>query len=248
MTRFSDMIAVVTGASRGIGREVALGLAGGGARVVVGYRTRRREAEMVLAEIRNAGGEGEIVEFDVRDGKSTVEIFQDVVGRHGGIDILVNNAGVLRDVLYAMMSPEEWDQVLAVNLTGVHNCCRAVLPRMMARRKGTIVNMASLAGIKASVGQANYAAAKGGVIALTKTLAAEAAPKGVRINCVVPGLMDVGMTTRLDHRVVAERRAHIPLGRLGTAEEAAQAVIFLASDDAGYMVGQTLVVDGGLGL
>ena len=146
------------------------------------------------------------------------------------------------------MTDQEWQQVLDVNLTGVHNCCRAVLPRMMARRQGVIINVASLAGIRASVGQANYAAAKGGVIALTSTLAAEAAPKGVRVNCLVPGLIDVGMTTRMDRRILAEKKADIPLGRLGTAKEVAQAILFLASENAAYMVGQALVIDGGLSL
>ena len=183
----------------------------------------------------------------MRDGAATEAAIAGFA-RDAGVDVLVNNAAVLRDQLFPMLSPPEWDDVLAVNLTGAYHCCHAALRFMLRRQRGAIVNVSSIAALRASPGQANYAAAKGGVLSLTTTLAAELAPRGIRVNAVVPGILTTGMGERLDRRVVEERRARIPLGRFGDGDEVARAVLFLASDDASYIVGQSLVVDGGLSL
>ena len=213
----------------------------------VGYRVRKDDAERTLGEITANGGTGMSLALDVRDPKS-VEASVAEFARDAELDVLVNNAALMRDQLFAMMSAEQWEQVIAANLTGTYHCCRAAVTRMMARRRGAIVNVASVAGLRASPGQANYAASKGGILALTGTLAAELARFGIRVNAVVPGLLTTGMGQRLDRRVAEDRLAAIPLGRFGAADEVARAVLFLASDDASYIVGQNLVVDGGLSL
>jgi 3-oxoacyl-[acyl-carrier protein] reductase len=166
----------------------------------------------------------------------------------GGLDVLVNNAGVARDEPFALMSQNTWDEVLKTNLDGVFHCCRAAVRPMLAKKRGAIVNMASVAGQHAAPMQANYSASKGGVLALTATLGAELAPKGIRVNAVVPGFLDAGMAQRLDHGLAEKIKARVPIGRFGRAEEVAKAVLFLASDEASYVVGQALVVDGGLAL
>ena len=246
--RFQDRTVLITGASRGVGRAVAVAFAGEGAFVFVGYQRRQDAADETLAELRAAGGAGESLALDVRDRQAVDRAVARALETRGGVDVLVNNAGVVRDDHLSLMEPAAWDDVLAVNLTGVFNCCRAVLGPMMARRQGVVVNIASVAGLHASPGQANYAASKGGVIALTRTMAAEVAARGVRVNAVALGLLSTGMAARLDHRVARRQKERIPLGRFGTAEEAAAAVLFLASGEASYLVGQTLVVDGGLSL
>jgi 3-oxoacyl-[acyl-carrier protein] reductase len=186
--------------------------------------------------------------FDVREASSVDAAVQRVLERRGRIDVVVNNAGVARDELFAVMQPESWSEVLRTNLDGTFNVCRAVTRPMMANKRGAIVNVGSIAGQRASKGQVNYAASKGGVLALTTSLAAELAPKGIRVNAVVPGLCSVGMVEAVDRRVIDAKKAHIPLGRLGTADDVARVVLFLASDDSAYVVGQAIVVDGGLGL
>lgn len=237
----------MTGASRGLGRGIAEAFAREGARVGIGYRVRKDEAERTLAQVTAGGGTGSLLALDVRDPESVEASFAEFA-RDAELDVLVNCAAVVRDQLFAMMSTEYWEQVIAANLTGTYHCCRAAVPRMMARRRGAIVNVASVAGLRASPGQSNYAASKGGILALTSTLAAELAPRGIRVNAVVPGLLTTGMGQRLDRRIAESRQAAIPLGRFGAADEVARAVLFLASDDASYVVGQSLVVDGGLSL
>ena len=248
MRRFEGRTALVTGASRGLGKSCALAFGREGAHVVVGYCTRREEAESTVVSIERAGGSGRAVALDVRDRKAIAEAVRTTVAEVGGIEILVNNAGVVRDQLFGMLVREEWDHVLDVNLTGTMQMCKAVVPYMMARGSGSIVNLASVAALKASIGQISYAAAKGGVFAFTKTLAAECGPRGVRVNAVVPGLIDEGMTTRVSRKVIERRLAGVPLGRLGRAEEVDQAVLFLAGDESAYMTGQAVIVDGGLSL
>jgi len=245
--RFEGRHVLVTGASRGLGRAVAVAFAREGARVGIGYRAQEADAAETLTNVQAAGGCGEAVQLDVRDGAATDAAIAGFA-RGGGLDVLVNNAAVLRDQFFAMMAPSEWESVVAVNLTGTYNCCRAAVPFMLRQRRGAIVNVASVAGMRASPGQANYAATKGGVLSMTMTLAAELAPRGVRVNAVVPGVLATGMGERLDHRVAERRRATIPLGRFGEGDEVARAVVFLASDDSSYVVGQSLVVDGGLSL
>lgn len=241
-------IVVVTGASRGLGRAIAVAFGARGDFVYVSFATREADGEETLRLVRAAGGDGALLPVDVRDRAAVDAAVDEVTRARGGLDVLVNNAGLASDEPFAMMAQASWDDVLAVNLDGVFHFCRAAVRPMLARKRGAIVNVASVAGLRASAGQANYAASKGGVLALTATLGAELAPRGVRVNAVVPGLIAAGMAARLDRRVADRVRGGIPLGRFGTAEEVAKAVLFLASDDAAYVVGQALVVDGGLSL
>lgn len=248
MSAFADRTAIVTGASRGLGRAIAVALAKEGAFVAAGYRARAADAEQTLAAMRAAGGDGLALQVDVRRQESVDALLAETLKARGAVHVLVNCAGVARDALLPMMTGEDFSEVLEVNLGGAWRCCRAVAAPMMAQGKGAIVNVGSVAGERASPGQANYAASKGGLLAMTRTLAAELAPRGVRVNLVVPGLISAGMVARLDHRALERYRSAIPLGRLGTAEEVASAVLFAASDAASYLVGAALVVDGGLTL
>jgi 3-oxoacyl-[acyl-carrier protein] reductase len=247
MTRtFDGQTIVVTGASRGLGRAIALAFAAQGAHVVIGYRARQDEATRVQELAVEAGGTATLWACDMQDPAAIEAGMDRILAERGGIDVLVNNAAVVQDAPFALMTHENWDDVVRVNLGGVFACCRSVARSMMAKRKGAIVNVASVAGIHASPGQTNYAASKGGIIAFTKTLAAELARQGIRVNAVVPGLLSTGMVTRLDHRIAREKKQLIPLGRFGTAEEVADVVLFLASPAAAYIIGQAIVVDGGL--
>ena len=240
--------AVVTGGSRGLGRDIARHLSTAGAYVFVGYRRREREARQTLEGIESAGGEGSLLAVDVRDRVGLRDAFAQAHDERAGIDLLVNNAALCRDNHFPLLGDDDWDEVIETNLTGVINCCRAAVRPMLRRGRGVIVNVASVAGVRASPGQANYAASKGGVIALTRTLGRELAPKGIRVNAVVPGLLATGMGERLDRRIAEQRRAQIPLARFGEGVEVARVVTFLASDAASYLVGQSIIVDGGMTL
>jgi len=241
-------VAVVTGASRGLGRPIALELARSGARVGVGHHASERAAAETLAAIEAEGGEGFPVRFDVTDAAAAREALDGVQRAEGRIDVLVNNAGIASDAAFAMSGARDFQAVVDTSLAGTVNCCRAVIRGMLARGGGAIVNVASVAGIRAARGQTAYSAAKGAVLAFTRSLAAEVAPRGVRVNAVVPGLLDTGIAARMDPRWLEERSRQIPLGRLGKGEEVARAVAFLASDEASYVVGAWLVVDGGISL
>lgn len=246
--RFEGRTVLVTGASRGLGRAVALAFAAEGAHVLLGYLAREADARDALRAAIQAGGEGSLAPFDVRDRRAVEAAIGQALAARGAIDVLVNNAGIARDEAFPLMAEESWDDVLSVNLGGVFHCCRAVARPMIARGRGAIINVASVAAVHASPGQVNYAASKGGVLSLTRTLAAELAPRDVRVNAVVPGILGTGMAARTDRRALAHKQGGIPLGRSGTAEEIARVILFLASDDASYIVGQAIVADGGLSL
>ncbi len=246
--RWAGHTVLVTGASRGLGRSIATAFAHEGAFVGIGYHRFGREAERTLAEIREGTGSGALVKADVRDQREIDSAITGFVEQAGAIDVLVNNAGVIEDEPFALMSAKSWSTVVDTNLGGVFNCSRAVVRSMMSRGTGSIVNIGSVAGIRAFPGQANYAAAKGGVLAMTRALARELGSRGIRVNAVVPGFLNAGMASRLDRRIVERRREQIPLGRFGDPREVVEAVLFLASDRARYVTGQSLVVDGGLSL
>lgn len=241
--RLEGRVALVSGASRGLGRAIAERLSAEGAKVACGYR---READKA-AEVAEACG-GYAVHLDVTDGACVDAAVASVIERHARIDVLVCAHGVAHDALFAMAPERDWLAEIETNLVGAMRCARAVVRPMMGGGGGSIVHLASVAGLRASPGQAGYSASKGGLLAVTRTLAAELAPRGVRVNAVVPGLIDAGMVKRMDRRHRDARAAHIPMARLGEASEVASAVAFLASSDASYVTGQALVVDGGLSL
>ena len=239
-------IAFVTGASRGIGRAIALTLAEAGADVVVNYAGNAAAAEEVAAEIRKMGRRALILQGDVSQTEAAASMLDAVVAEFGRCDILVNNAGITRDGLLMRMKEEDWDAVLDTNLKGVFNCTKAALKYMMKQRSGKIVNIASVVGIMGNAGQANYAAAKAGCIGFTKSVAKEVASRGITVNAVAPGLIATDMTSVLPEKVIEEMAAGIPLKRAGQPVDVAKAVLFLVSDDAAYITGQTLNVDGGM--
>jgi 3-oxoacyl-[acyl-carrier protein] reductase len=231
--------ALVTGASRGIGRAIALELAAAGAEVVVGFRSGADEAEEVA---RETGGRA--VQADV----SKPEEARRLVEEAGDLDVLVNNAGITRDGLIARMPDADWDDVIATNLSGTFYTCRAAVRGMMRRRSGAIVNLSSIVGVHGNPGQTNYSASKAGIIGFTKALARELGSRNVRANVVAPGYVSTQLTDVLPENLRASMLASTPLGRLGDPEDVARAVRFLASDDAGYITGEVVLVDGGLGM
>ncbi len=239
-------IAFVTGASRGIGRSIALTLAEAGADVAINYAGNAAAAEEVAAEIRKMGRRALILQGDVSQTEAAAAMLDAVVAEFGRCDILVNNAGITRDGLLMRMKEEDWDAVLNTNLKGVYNCTKAAIKYMMKQKSGKIVNIASVVGIMGNAGQANYAAAKAGCIGFTKSVAKEVASRGITVNAVAPGLIATDMTSVLPEKVVEEMAAGIPLKRAGQPVDVAKAVLFLVSDDAAYITGQTLNVDGGM--
>lgn len=238
--------AVVTGGSRGIGRAVAEALAAEGATVAVIYAGNTKAAEDTVRAIEEAGGKAFAVQCDVADEAAVTDMVKMVHEKLGTIDVFVNNAGITRDGLLMRMKREDWDAVLSTNLTGVYNCTKAVTKIMMKQRSGSIINMTSVVGETGNAGQANYAAAKAGVIGFTKSVAKELASRNIRVNAVAPGCIDTDMTAVLSDAVKEEMIKSIPLDRTAAPEEVAQAVVFLASQKAGYITGQTLNVDGGM--
>jgi len=232
-------LALVTGASRGIGRAIAAELASAGASVVVGYRSGAEEAEALAAEIG-----GRAVQADVADPEQAARLVEEA----GDLDILVNNAGLTRDGLILRMSDEDWRTVLDTNLSGVFHTCRAAARGMMKKRAGSIVNLTSVVGIHGNAGQTNYAASKAGIVGFTKSLAKEMASRGVRANAVAPGYIQTALTEVLPDEVQQAILDNTPLTRLGTPEDVAGAVRFLCSDEASFVTGEVLLVDGGLGM
>lgn len=239
-------IALVTGGVRGIGREIALKLASGGANIAVNGLVAAEEAESTLAEIRALGVEAAYTAADISKAEEAQKLVEAVLERFGRLDILVNNAGITRDNLLIRMREDEWDSVIAVNLKGTFNCTQAAAKPMMKQRQGVIVNIASVVGVAGNAGQANYSASKGGVIALTKTVAKELASRNVRANAVAPGFIETAMTQKLSQEVRGGVIEKVPLGCFGDPKDVANAVAWLASDESAYITGQVLQIDGGL--
>lgn len=238
--------ALVTGASRGIGRSIALALAEAGANVAVNYAGSQAAAEEVAEAIRAKGVKSITIQANVGVMDEAEQMVKATIEAWGNVDILVNNAGITRDNLIMRMKEEEFDQVIETNLKGVFNCLKAVTRPMMKQRSGKIINISSVVGVLGNAGQANYVAAKAGVIGLTKASARELASRGIAVNCVAPGFIETDMTKELSQELVDGMLSGIPLARLGQPDEIAGVVTFLASDASSYMTGQTLHVDGGM--
>jgi len=247
MFSLKDKVAVVTGASQGIGRETALALAEAGAKVVVAARNEEKLVALAGA-IADAGGEAFALKMDVADAEQVKAGFKQVIEKFGRLDILVNNAAVTRDGLAMRMKKDDWDAVLQTNLTGAHLCIQQTLPTMMKARAGRIINISSIVAQMGNAGQANYVVAKAGLIGLTKAIAIEIASRGITVNAVAPGFIETPMTDVLPDKVKEELKVRIPLGRMGSARDVAAAIVFLASDEAGYITGHVLNVNGGMHL
>ncbi|WP_277773939.1 3-oxoacyl-[acyl-carrier-protein] reductase [Thermoleptolyngbya sichuanensis] len=242
--RLAGQVAIVTGASRGIGRAIALALAAEGAKVAVNYASSSGAADAVVAEIAGAGSEAIALQADVSKADQVDALFNAVMEKWGRVDVLVNNAGITRDTLLLRMKPEDWQAVIDLNLTGVFLCTRAASKIMLKQKSGRIINISSVVGLMGNPGQANYSAAKAGVIGFTKSVAKELAPRGITVNAIAPGFIATDMTHGLNSEDILK---FIPLGRYGQAEEVAGATRFLAADPAAaYITGQVLNVDGGM--
>lgn len=242
----SGSVALVTGASRGIGAVIARRLAEAGVKVGVNYLSSPESAEEVVSSIISAGGEALLVEGDVAQEEPAKSTVQQVVSRWGRIDILVNNAGINRDRLLLRMNTDDWDQVIQVNLRGAFLCTRFVMPHLIKQRSGRVVNISSVVGISGNPGQANYAAAKAGLIGFTKSVAREVASRNVTVNALAPGYITTGMVEKLSEAAREKILSRIPMGRFGVAEDVSEAVVFLCSNGASYITGEVLTIDGGM--
>ena len=242
--QLTDQVALVTGASRGIGKAIALALAAEGAKLVINYARSAEAAEAVVQEIQQSGGEAIALQADVSEEEQVDRLIKAAKEKFGRIDVLVNNAGITKDTLLLRMKPADWSAVIDLNLTGVYLCTRAVSKLMLKQKSGRIINISSIVGEMGNPGQANYAAAKAGVIGFTKAVAKEVASRGITVNAVAPGFIETDMTHGLDSEDLLK---FIPLSRLGQADEVAGTVRFLAADPAaGYITGQVINVDGGM--
>jgi len=240
----NNKIAVVTGASQGIGKIIAFELAKSGAHVACISRNKKA-IESIVEEITINGGQASSFPCDISDSDTLSEIITEIIKENSRIDILVNNAGITKDSLLMRMSIEQWDDVINTNLKGAFHCTKAVVRYMMKNKFGRIINITSIVGLTGNAGQANYAASKAGLIGMTKSIAKEVASRGITANCIAPGWIETSMTDKLSGEVKNQFLSHIPVGRIGSPDDIANAVIFLASDEAGYITGQTITVDGG---
>ncbi len=248
MMRLAEKIAIVTGASRGIGRSIALALAREGAAVVVNYRENEPAATRVVGEISSAGGRAVCYQADVSNFAQAQDLIDFAVQQYGDLQILVNNAGATRDGLIMTMAEKDWDFVIATNLKSTFNCARAAVRHMLRRRYGRIINISSVAGQMGNAGQTNYSASKAGQIGFTKALAREVASRSITVNAIAPGYVDTDLTRDLPEQTKAGILNMVPLKRMGQPEDIAEAVVYLASDQAGYVTGQVLSIDGGMAM
>jgi len=246
MFNLTDKVAVITGSSRGIGAGIAMQLAAQGAKVVINHRNSSEAAEKIAQEIIAQGGSATVIQADVSNVEEAQHLIKKTIDSHGQIDILVNNAGTTRDKLIMQMKPDDWDVVLQTNLTSVYNCCKAVIRPMMKKRTGRIINITSVVGLAGQAGQTNYAASKAGIVGFTKSLAKEVGSRNITVNAVAPGYVPTALTEVLPEAQTQTIIDNTPLGRMGTTEDVAVAVLFLASDEAAFITGQVLTVDGGL--
>lgn len=243
-----NKIALITGASRGIGRAIAITLAGYGAMVVVNYNGSKEKAEEVVEEIEKKGGKAIAYQADVADFLAVQNMFADLVKQFGRVDILVNNAGITRDNLIIKMSESDFDQVIDTNLKGVFNCLKQASKLMLKQKQGRILNISSISGVIGNAGQVNYSASKAGVVGMTKSLAKELGSRGITVNAIAPGYINTDMTSVLKDDLKEKVMEAIPLKRLGEVEDIAETAAFLVSDKAAYITGQTIQIDGGLGI
>jgi 3-oxoacyl-[acyl-carrier protein] reductase len=246
MSQLQGKNVIVTGATRGIGRGIALKMAAEGAHVAFTYSASNEAAVLLENELKNLGVKAKGYQSDAADFNAAQEMVAEVIKEFGSVDVLINNAGITKDNLLMRMSEEDFDKVIQVNLKSVFNMTKAVIKPMMSQRKGSIINMSSVVGVKGNAGQANYAASKAGIIGFTKSVALELGSRNIRCNAIAPGFIETEMTAVLDENTVNEWRKSIPLKRGGTPEDVANACVFLASDNSAYITGQTLNVDGGM--
>ncbi len=244
MLDLSDKVAIVTGASRGIGKTIATTFANAGAHVVCVARTTDK-IEQLSEKINSNGGSSSYTSCDIGVKDNIYDMMQNVILNYGKIDILVNNAGITKDSLLLRMKEEDWDMVLNINLKGAFHCTKTVIKPMIKNRKGRIINITSIVGLTGNSGQANYAASKAGLIGFTKSVAKEVASRGITVNCIAPGWIQTEMTNEFNETIKREILNKIPIGRLGVAEDIAFAALYLASDEASYITGQTITIDGG---